>query len=177
MKAKVFGVGLSKTGTASLHEALIILGYSSVHYPMDLSVLDNVDAGTDITVATEYKLLDQKYPNSKFVLTTRNWWKWILSLRKHFQRFSVETREQAVLDIRKRTYGTIYYEPIKMLIRYFKHNKEVRNYFSGRQNDILVMDITSGDGWKKLCSFLGKKVPDVPFPRTNTAFEHKQNVN
>ena len=31
------------------------------------------------------------------------------------------------------------------------------------------MDLAAGDGWSKLCPFLGKPVPDAPFPHLNRA--------
>ena len=35
MSEKVFCIGVNKTGTSSLHQALQILGYNSVHYLND----------------------------------------------------------------------------------------------------------------------------------------------
>ncbi|OAA71663.1 hypothetical protein LEL_08898 [Akanthomyces lecanii RCEF 1005] len=36
------------------------------------------------------------------------------------------------------------------------------------------LEYTMGDGWEPLCSFLGKEVPDVPFPRLNdSAYRNK----
>jgi 3'(2'), 5'-bisphosphate nucleotidase len=32
---------------------------------------------------------------------------------------------------------------------------------------LLVLDITAGEGWEKLCPFLGKPIPDIPFPKAN----------
>ena len=32
---------------------------------------------------------------------------------------------------------------------------------------LLVMDIIAGDGWDKLCPFLGKPVPEAAFPHRN----------
>lgn len=34
---------------------------------------------------------------------------------------------------------------------------------------LLVMNLS--EGWEPLCKFLGRPVPDVPFPRTNDADE------
>ena len=51
--------------------------------------------------------------------------------------------------------------------RFVEHNRRVRTHFSARQHDLLVMDITAGDGWEALCPFLGREVPDIPFPRLN----------
>lgn len=33
-----------------------------------------------------------------------------------------------------------------------------------------------GDGWAPLCEFLGKEVPDVPFPRVNEAGQHDERL-
>jgi hypothetical protein len=34
---------------------------------------------------------------------------------------------------------------------------------------LFVNSIYEGDGWEKLCPFLGKPIPDAPFPVENTA--------
>ena len=46
------------------------------------------------------------------------------------------------------------------------HNREVVEYFAGR-DDLLVMDVEKGDGWEKLCGFLGTGIPDTPYPWKN----------
>ena len=51
--------------------------------------------------------------------------------------------------------------------RYEQHNREVREYFKDRPDDLLVFRLTEGDGWKKLCTFLGEPVPGTPFPHKN----------
>ncbi len=66
-KPKVFGLGLSRTGTRSLTGALQVLGFDTVHYPIDedtfnelshgqydLTILKNQDGLTDITVSPYY---------------------------------------------------------------------------------------------------------------------------
>ena len=42
------------------------------------------------------------------------------------------------------------------LKKYTSHNAEVLEYFKNRTNDFLVMDLSNGDGWEKLCPFLVK---------------------
>jgi hypothetical protein len=49
---------------------------------------------------------------------------------------------------------------------YRDFNREVMDYFKGRDN-LLVIDIQKGDGWEKLCSFLGCDIPSRPFPWKN----------
>jgi len=36
---KVFGIGLSRTGTYSLSKALDVLGFYTIHYPIDPTTL------------------------------------------------------------------------------------------------------------------------------------------
>jgi type IV secretory pathway VirB3-like protein len=35
---KIFGIGLSRTGTTSLHVALVLLGQASIHYPINIAM-------------------------------------------------------------------------------------------------------------------------------------------
>ncbi len=96
-KPKVFGIGLSRTGTRSLTFALQVLGFDVCHYPADaetfyelahakydFSVLDEHDGITDITVAPYYAQLDKLYPGSKFILTVREKPSWLKSCRNHW---------------------------------------------------------------------------------------------
>lgn len=50
----------------------------------------------------------------------------------------------------------------------------MRDYFAGRPEDLLIMDICAGDGWEKLCPFLGFEIPETPFPHLNTRAEKVQ---
>jgi len=47
---------------------------------------------------------------------------------------------------------------------YDRHHEHVEQYFKNRADDLLVMNIFDGDGWDVLYPFLGKPIPDVPFP-------------
>src|SRR5206468_7692898 len=58
--------------------------------------------------------------------------------------------------------------------RYERHNREVIEYFNDRGNDLLILNITGGEGWEKLCPFLGKPVPRVRFPCVNTTLDREK---
>ncbi len=75
--------------------------------------------------------------------------------------------------IRKAVYGGIVFDDVAYLGRiYDSHSADVTEYFKNRPNDLLVMDITAGDGWDKLCPFLGVPVPQKSFPTIpNTRFK------
>ena len=100
-KPKVFGIGLSRTGTTSLTHALTILGYRTNHFPHDddfrrevtdyleqdadrleLSVLRHYDALTDLPICCIYQGLDCAYPGSRFILTSRDKETWLESAKR-----------------------------------------------------------------------------------------------
>ena len=58
--------------------------------------------------------------------------------------------------------------------KYLEHNHDVMKYFEGRSNDFLILRITEGEGWEKLCPFLHRETPDQPFPYANRA-EDREN--
>jgi hypothetical protein len=53
------------------------------------------------------------------------------------------------------------------LTAYQNHNRQIRDYFSGQPDRLLVMNVSAGDGWEKLCPFLAAEPPGKPFPHAN----------
>ncbi|MEH2084474.1 MAG: sulfotransferase family protein [Nostoc sp.] len=175
---KIFGIGLSRTGTTSLHYALMLLGYSSVHMPMDLAEIDGHDASSDTGVSYRFEELDQLYQGSKFILTVRNLEEWLQSCEFHFNhRITPEKlpfkHAKFLTEVRTKLYGTVSYEPVMLREAYQRHMQRVENYFAHRPQDLLVLNICTGDSWNKLCPFLGRPIPDTPFPHVNRTFETK----
>src|SRR5687768_16988777 len=183
---KVFGLGLSKTGTSTLTEALNILGVRSLHYPHDpqtfeelkrgeyrLSVLRDYQGLTDTPVAPYYAQLDRAWPQSKFILTIREKQSWLRSAESHWRVLKENGRNvdnerfQAVTDfISAAVYGCIYFNAERFSYVYDLHIRNVQEYFAGRSNDLLILDICGGKGgWTELCAFLGVPEPGaIPFP-------------
>jgi hypothetical protein len=166
---KVFGVGLSRTGTTSLHLALCRLGYRSIHYPPlhQLSdLLRDYDAAVDTSVACSFRELDMLYPGSRFILTVRDFRSWLESTERFFAR-SPPTEEWK-REVRLRTYGVLEWDRRAFLNAYHRHVEAVLEYFADRSGQLLVLDICAGEGWRALCDFLGTPVPALPFPHANT---------
>jgi len=40
-------------------------------------------------------------------------------------------------------------------------NKKVKNYFKDRPQDLLSLDLAKGDGWEKLCLYLGEDIQNT----------------
>jgi len=176
--AKVFGIGLNKTGTSSMHRALELLGYRSLHFgglethelvvraiderkPM-LEYLDpSFDAISDVLALTYYfYLADVQYPGSKFILTLRDMDAWLDSRRRHVE------RNQRMKEAGEYAGPFLTVDPDSWVEEYRRHEAIVRAYFAHRPADLLGFRPTDGK-WEPLCEFLGRPVPDVPFPWEN----------
>lgn len=185
-KHKVFGLGLSRTGTRSLTAALHTIGVDLVHYPvdedtfralqtgkLDFGFMKSFDGISDITAAPYYAQLDRMYPDAKFILTTRDEESWLRSCKHHW--LGRDPYEEAGTAgrlthmkirrfLRAATYGTYLFEPERFRWVYRHHVESVRRHFAGRPGKLLELDIVGGASWEPLCEFLGRPIPDQPFP-------------
>ncbi len=173
---RIFNIGLNRAGTTSLTEALSLLGLRAVHHkhagvrlydlmranvvarrPV-LDGLDRYDAFSDFGGQDFYRLLDRQYPYSKFILTTRELQSWL------------DSRERKVA---KNLASPNYHYSFRNVDRpgWVKHREQyladLDRHFARRPGDLLVINIPAGEGWEKLCPFLGLPVPDAPFPYRN----------
>jgi hypothetical protein len=175
-RTKVFGIGFHKTATTSLKRALAHLGYRVTGpngtddgdiarnaLPMCLDLAERFDGFQDNPWPLVYREMDVRYPGSKFVLTIRPTDRWIDSVVRHFGTTDTPMREWIYGVGHPAGFEDVYIE------RYERHNREVREHFADRPGDLLVLDITAGEGWDELSPFLGLATPDVEFPRANTA--------
>jgi len=172
----IFGIGLSKTGTTSLHDALEILGYRSIHYPPahmmlggDYSCLRDYEAASDISVSFCFEQLDKAFPGSKFILTDRAEESWLRSCAARFPREVIHAfyggrPEEAVFE---QCYGTTYYQEEHFRLARGRHLGCVLEHFAGRWDDLLILNPCAGDGWERLCAFLGRPIPSSAFPSSN----------
>ncbi len=168
---KVLGIGLSKTGTTSLAEALRSLGYSVVDFPKTMREIERHEAATDTPVAAAYETLDRRFPGSKFVYTVRDKDKWLESCRAMWaRRQPLFNSVPFIKTLVRQLYGTTVFDADAFSTAYDRHDAKVRRYFAERPSDLLVVDLsTRTDRWEVLCGFLGKPVPTVDFPRSNTS--------
>lgn len=182
---RIFGVGMHKTATTSLHHALGILGFESAHWKSAhwakvifdemhsfehrSITLEHHYALSDLPIGILYGELDRSYPGSKFILTTRDEARWIQSVKSHWSRDSNKFRAAWDTDpfthrLHREVYGQKNFDAEIFLARFRQHNADVRFHFLGRPNDLLVMNMDKGAGWQELCGFLRVPVPAVPYP-------------
>lgn len=183
---KVLGLGLGRTGTNSLCMALNHLGIKTKHFldsPTRREILSGIShfnileryQGIANGTASPYRRLDRVFPGSRFILTVReNKNAWIESKRRYA---ALELENWPIFDpqrraskkfLREYVYGSFEFDEDLWLKAYEQHVLGVLNYFKNRAENLLVIDITKGDGWDKLCPFLGAPLPSIPFPHLNS---------
>jgi len=180
MMNKIFGIGWAKTGTTTLGHCFRILGFN--HQGQRLDLVQDIAKGNlsrILSLAREketfedwpwiilYQQLDQAFPNSRFILTQRDSEKWI---RSYENMLRIQGNATKVLnEIRCTLYDLPfpYVSQEQLIERYEKHNREVTAYFKNRPQSLLVVNWENGDGWKELCEFLHKDIPNLPFPHAN----------
>jgi len=188
---KVFGLGLSRTGTTSLGTALNQLGINTIHYPHDavtqrelelrsgvLSILNKYQAIVDISVVPFYHQLDRAYPGSKFILTVRDIAGWLTSVGNHFAKqaevwSSLDPQFRSFTKfIVERVYSSMKFDPAHFQKVYEEHLADVQKYFRHRPDNLLILNITEGQAWEQLCPFLSLPTPYDEFPRKHDTQEN-----
>jgi hypothetical protein len=148
MKSKLFGIGLSRTGTSSLTAALSRLGYSGVHWPSDpltqyqlltylrgdsdgfmLTAADRYDVLTDTPIACVYRELSIAYPDSRFILTTRDEEPWLRSCAAFWSRPRFSHRPEFgdyCVAVNTHLYGRPDFEATSFRAAYANHTARVK---------------------------------------------------
>lgn len=171
MKPKVFGIGLPRTGSTSLAEAMRLLGYNSLHTPIGLHHFLEYDFTADPLTVMKYKFLDHIFPDAKFILTLRDIKSWLLSNKLYCEEVVDKLFEgQVPIDVgeqRFALFGTTSFDMDKFIIAFHSHISDVLNHFKERKDKLLVFNVCGGQSWETLCPFLGIDIPDIQFPSLN----------
>lgn len=187
---KVFGIGLSRTGTRSFDEALRILGFESLHWQNDLTMdlirpddLPLFDGFSDTVVTAFFEPLLHMFPAARFVWTTRPLESWVRSVSAHYLRNIGATGPADLLKppvadtfrgLKGRIEASLYAHHASWEAAYRAHEQRVMTFFATNAPDrLLRLSVVEGEGWEPLCEFLDVPVPDVPFPHANRRPDHE----
>ena len=196
-RMKVFCIGLSKTATTSLTEALRLLGLDAVHWyatkhafryterggdqaeagdggiEIDWTLFERHDAFADTPIARIYPQLDARYPDARFILTLRDPQHWLKSFA---DQFAASRLDPFSARLHRDLYGTDGFDPERCLRAFQRHTDQVRAHFADRSSALLEMDIGAGDDWAALCRFLDLPEPKQPFPRRFSKSERRETL-
>ncbi len=200
---KVFCVGLNKTGTTSIEKALSELGYKlgnqregellfnywkHRNFSKILKHCYTAEAFQDIPFSLPYTflVLDQHFPNSKFILTKRDdAEQWYQSISKfHSKLWANGVRIPNKSDLKEANYiekgmpfkiikgmfntpdHNLYNKDI--LIKYYlRHNKTVRDYFRYLPEKFIEVNVSVDSDYFRLCDFLDRPPKSSYFPWMN----------
>lgn len=176
--SKIIGVGFHKTGTTTLGTCLKTLGFNHLSCNREafflyldsqtealLKLMEHFDSFEDWPWPFLFREAHERFPGSKFLLTTRSDPEvWFSSLSRHVNRGAAPE-----FSYRKYIYGYEFPDDNKDLHirKYREHNKAVRNFFADKPDQFLELCWENGDGWEKLCSFLRLPAPERPIPMMN----------
>lgn len=193
---KVFCIGFHRTGTRSLHEFLSRSGFRALHWPHWVDgvcyealtiphlfdrheivrilspMITRYNAFSDVPFPSLYRELSEHFPDSRFILVTRDLDLWLKSLIRHW---NLDARVFKPLDPYEYLQYNLYsdsdlrYVTIKdksLLVELHEmHIASVHDFFQTSPKALLSVDLEDPAIGEKLSAFL--QVPlRHPFPRT-----------
>lgn len=176
---KIFGIGLEKTGTKSLSEAIRLLGFNVHHGSIShgksiwssfgsgdyRGPFNGLDGWVDVSVAVFFAQLDEAFPGSRFILTTRARGSHIDSLKRHMSGRDLRGYGHPLeLFGSGVSWGCRDFVESRVRWRIESHQHLVRRHFSGRRGGLLELPLEAPDKWEKLCVFLDRSHPGVTYP-------------
>ena len=114
-----------------------------------------------------YKILDWAFPDSLFILTTRDPESWWQCVDRWLNNTHIDDDWKRSRYLKHLEVGTLDRE--SCISAYLAHNEGIRHYFleSSRQKRFLELRLESDFNWQVLCSFLKLPIPNQPFPHQN----------
>jgi hypothetical protein len=165
---KIICIGPPKTGTTSFHEACVLLGLSSITWagPEDIES-GEYEVWGDAPFAASWRAWVVRFPETLFVLTTRDREAWWESSLEHF------SRRQELSDVarayRQAFFGKVFLDEADhdlALGVYDAHLHSVRNDPPPRLLELPV-EWSGERKWKAICTAIRCAVPTEPYPHTN----------
>lgn len=161
---KIFNCHLDKCGHTSLASALRTLGFKGyVHLLKDGIIIKEQILRNGFTgfprfdFLSDFKeegyskvipIIEDNFPEAKFILTTRDKQERMASAIHHRERIGVAVDVEHLSNL----------------------HDEIMDYYATHfrnKDNLLVLPIEAQNKWELLCGFLGKPVPNIPYPFLN----------
>jgi hypothetical protein len=198
MALKIVGSGLGRTGSFSLKLALEQLGFGPCHHMVEVfshpesmplwvaasrgqtdwdAIFEGYVSAVDYPTAGYWREIADHYPEAKVIHTERDPDAWFDSTQAtifapgsfsdspppHLKAFFESFIRRLPGDIHDRAFMTDFFR---------RQSAEVKSTIPSER--LLVLQV--GEGWERLCDFLGVPVPDRPYPRENTRDQFQARV-
>ena len=199
MPLKVVGSGLGRTGTKSMQTALNMLGFGPCHHMVEVFahpesmqlwidanegrpnwdlIFQDYQSMVDYPGAAHWKAIADHYPDAKVLHTVRDPDKWFDSTQATI--FAPQSSARADGDSVQSRFFASFMGPFLdhindrafMTDHFRKHSEAVRAAIAPER--LLVYEV--GEGWDRLCAFLGVPVPAEPYPSENSTADFQARV-
>lgn len=195
MALKVIGSGLGRTGTLSMKRALEQLGFGPCHHMIEVfahpetmalwiaagegkgdwdAIYKGYAATVDYPGGHYWRELAAHFPDAKVLHTTRDPESWFESTQATI--FTPDRDLNAMPPEGVRFFKSFLPEIFDrihdrefMIAHFKKHDAEVQAAIPKERLHVHRV----GEGWDKLCAFLGVPVPASPFPSENSREEFR----
>jgi hypothetical protein len=117
-----------------------------------------------------WRELSGHYPDARIILTVRSPDSWYRSMENTIFKVLKESTDPASIGqklIVEKVFGGRIDDRDHAIAVYERNIAEVQKAVTPER----LLTYQLGEGWERLCQFLGKPVPDVPYPSSNTAEE------
>jgi hypothetical protein len=194
MALKVVGSGLGRTGTKSMQTALNMLGFGPCHHMVEVFthpesmalwveaaqgrpnwdlIFKDYHSMVDYPGAAYWRQIADHYPDAKVLHTVRDPDKWFESTQATI--FSQASPAAQLQEGPSAAFFASFMGPMRehlgdraWMTDYFRrHTEEVKAAIAPER--LLIYEV--GEGWERLCKFLGVPVPDAPYPSENSREE------
>ncbi len=203
MALSVIGAGFGRTGTLSLKSALERIGFDPCYHMMEVgnnpthaeqwlsaangeqvdwdTLFNGFHAAVDWPACSFYREYADLYPDAKVILTLRDPDRWFDSVHNTIYPRMMNAPENVDPERRMRltmarkliienTFDGKMDDRAHAIAVFERHIEDVKRTVPAER--LLVYRVA--DGWGPLCKFLGKPVPDEPFPQVNSTEEFQK---
>ncbi len=194
MGLTVVGTGLGRTGTKSMQTALVMLGFGPCHHMIEVfrrpesmqlwidasegrpdwdAIFRDYNSAVDYPSAAYWRDLTSYYPHAKVLHTVRNPDDWFDSVQATILAPGSISRREGE-DVQARFFASVRRrmpsqpDERSVMTNFFRlHTEAVTAAIPPER--LLVYQM--GEGWGRLCKFLGVPVPAATFPSENSRAE------
>lgn len=164
---KYFVIGLPRTATTSVCVAALSLGFKTAHTIYTQKGLAEAELLADTPIYCDYQKLDQQFEGAKFIYLTRDLTLWLPSIKQLLKRMIVNINRDdgGFHPSLKRSIKTVFAPFNEQNIEddaflkdaYERHFEAAKAYFNGREQDLLILDVTDENAFERFSTFLGCK--------------------
>lgn len=191
-RRRVFIVGLPKTGTTSLEQALGQAGINLMRSPRNLCLLPMLrqgkydilklphmagyDGTTEMIGAIYFQHLLRQYPDAYFIYTTRETKSWLQSAESYWSNFAIVEGEYVFLPMGrgaldsdqlsfavKALFGCLQFDKPRFAAAYTAHRKSVFTCFREARHFMhLPLELSDTEKASRLSKFVGRVITGYP---------------